>query len=63
MVEAEVDKIIFPSTHAEFGYMEAVGFNSSDKGIGGRVVYLGSTGFISTRHKGSTEKQGLGGWC
>ena len=26
MVEVEVDKIIFPSTQAEFGYMEADGF-------------------------------------
>ena len=37
MVEAEVDKIIRPSNQAEFGYMEAGGFESRDKGSGGRV--------------------------
>ena len=37
MVEAEVDVIILPSTQVEFGYMEAVGFKSRNKGDGRRV--------------------------
>ena len=39
MVEVDVDKIILPSTQAEFGYMEAGGFKSRDKG-GGRKICL-----------------------
>ena len=37
MVDSEVDKIIFPSPQAEFGYMEAGGFEPRDKVDGGRL--------------------------
>ena len=37
MLEVEVDKIILPSTQAEFGIIEAGGFYSRDN-VGGRRV-------------------------
>ena len=47
MVEEEVDKRIFLTTHAEFRYIEVGGFESRVKGGGERVcVEWGITGFI-----------------
>ena len=61
MAEAEVYNIIFPSNQADLGYMEAGGFESSDKGEDA-ILCLDSvrTGFISAIYTGATKEQVLG---